>query len=88
MDDGITNQAVWVLQGFSEDANGNLRYQTFEETSFCIGCHGGPVVRPAVSWCAITLKNPVSVHYILSTEILANLRTQTISAVFLCDVQI
>lgn len=29
------------LQAFIEDARGELRPQTFEETAFCVGCHGG-----------------------------------------------
>jgi Tol biopolymer transport system component len=31
----------WLLQGFIEDASGALRPQTFEETAYCMGCHGG-----------------------------------------------
>ncbi|MCB1492085.1 MAG: hypothetical protein KDJ77_09860 [Rhodobiaceae bacterium] len=38
---GISNGAGWRLQGFIEDADGALRPQTFEETVFCMGCHGG-----------------------------------------------
>jgi Tol biopolymer transport system component len=41
MEDGVTNGIGWVFQGFIEDANGDLRPQTFEETASCIGCHGG-----------------------------------------------
>lgn len=37
---GISNNQGWVYQGFIEDANGELRPQTFEETVFCMGCHG------------------------------------------------
>lgn len=38
---GIDNGVGWVLQGFIEAADGSLRPQTFEETVFCMGCHGG-----------------------------------------------
>jgi hypothetical protein len=37
---GIPNAFGWRLQGFIEDASGDLRPQSFEETVFCIGCHG------------------------------------------------
>ncbi len=38
---GVNNGLGWVYQGFIEDAAGELRPQTFEETGFCVGCHGG-----------------------------------------------
>ncbi|BCO10371.1 hypothetical protein GF1_27470 [Desulfolithobacter dissulfuricans] len=38
---GINNDDGWLLQGFIEDDSGNLRPQSFEETAYCIGCHGG-----------------------------------------------
>jgi Tol biopolymer transport system component len=38
---GIYNGMGWVMQGFIEDAKGDLRPQSFEETVACIGCHGG-----------------------------------------------
>ncbi len=38
---GVNNGSGWLLQGFIEDAEGELRPQTLEETAFCIGCHGG-----------------------------------------------
>jgi hypothetical protein len=38
---GLHNATGWVLQGFIEDADGQLRPQTYEETVFCMGCHGG-----------------------------------------------
>lgn len=41
MEDGVSNGVGWVLQGFIEDKQGDLRPQTFEETASCIGCHGG-----------------------------------------------
>jgi hypothetical protein len=31
----------WTFQGFIEDAQGALRPQTYEETLYCDGCHGG-----------------------------------------------
>ncbi len=41
IEDGVSNGKGWVLQGFIEDRFGDLRPQTFEETVYCIGCHGG-----------------------------------------------
>lgn len=41
LEDGLPNGQGWVYQGFIEDAGGELRPQTYEETFFCIGCHGG-----------------------------------------------
>jgi hypothetical protein len=38
---GISNDEGWVYQGFIEDADGEMRPQTYEETVFCMGCHGG-----------------------------------------------
>jgi hypothetical protein len=38
---GVTNGTGWILQGFIEDARGALRPQNVEETTACIGCHGG-----------------------------------------------
>ncbi|MEL6343207.1 MAG: hypothetical protein AAFV53_08720 [Myxococcota bacterium] len=38
---GAYNGLGWRLQGFIEDADGALRPQTYEETAFCVGCHGG-----------------------------------------------
>jgi hypothetical protein len=38
---GIENGQGWWYQGFIEDAEGALRPQTFEETAYCVGCHGG-----------------------------------------------
>jgi hypothetical protein len=31
----------WLLQGFIEAADGSLRPQTYEESAYCDGCHGG-----------------------------------------------
>lgn len=36
---GMDNGMGWWVQGFIEDAGGNLRPQTYEETFFCMGCH-------------------------------------------------
>ena len=36
---GIRNGYGWQLQGFIEDAEGDLRLQTAEEHQFCMGCH-------------------------------------------------
>lgn len=38
---GINNGRGWRLQGFIEDAQGDLRPQSFEEHVYCVGCHGG-----------------------------------------------
>ena len=38
---GGQNGRGWVFQGFIEDAQGALRPQDWEETVFCLGCHGG-----------------------------------------------
>jgi hypothetical protein len=38
---GLSNEMGWRLQGFIEDANGELRPQTADETAYCVGCHGG-----------------------------------------------
>src|SRR5262245_32715143 len=40
-DHGIDNGQGWYLQGFIEAVDGSLRPQTFEETAYCAGCHGG-----------------------------------------------
>ncbi len=36
---GIYTERGWVLQGFIEDKNGELRPQTKEESVYCVGCH-------------------------------------------------
>jgi len=36
---GIYTDQGWVLQGFIEDKNGELRPQTKEESVYCVGCH-------------------------------------------------
>jgi hypothetical protein len=41
VEQGISNGQGWVYQGFIEDTQGALRPQTFEETTACMGCHGG-----------------------------------------------
>lgn len=38
---GIGNFSGWRLQGFIEDAEGELRPQSREEHAACIGCHSG-----------------------------------------------
>lgn len=38
-DQGMDNNFGWMLTGFIEDANGELRPQTTEETMACMGCH-------------------------------------------------
>jgi hypothetical protein len=38
---GVTTGVGWIMQGFIENAAGDLRPQNVEETAACIGCHGG-----------------------------------------------
>lgn len=38
-DKGISNNFGWLLWGFIEDKNGELRKQHDEEQFFCVGCH-------------------------------------------------
>ncbi len=38
-DKGFSNGMGWLLQGFIEDYNGELRPQILEEQMFCMGCH-------------------------------------------------
>ncbi len=38
---GISNEEGWYFQGFIEARDGSLRPQSFEESAFCEGCHGG-----------------------------------------------
>jgi hypothetical protein len=38
---GLANGQGWTFQSFIEDAQGELRPQTYEENVFCIGCHSG-----------------------------------------------
>ncbi|WP_156879108.1 hypothetical protein [Oceanobacter kriegii] len=40
MEEGMVAQYGWRYQGFIEDAEGALRPQNYEETLFCMGCHG------------------------------------------------
>jgi len=39
-DRGLDGGMGWLVQGFIEDKVGELRPQTFEEKTFCMGCHG------------------------------------------------
>ena len=36
---GLYNKMGWLVQGFIEGADGRLRFNTYEETMFCMGCH-------------------------------------------------
>lgn len=36
---GLNNKIGWYYQGFIEDAKGDLRPQSYEETLYCMGCH-------------------------------------------------
>jgi hypothetical protein len=38
---GVSNDQGWVYAGMIEDAKGELRPQTYEESVSCIGCHSG-----------------------------------------------
>lgn len=38
---GVFTGTGWRMQAFIEDAGGDLRPQSVEETTACIGCHGG-----------------------------------------------
>jgi len=38
-DKGMENGFGWILQGFIENYNGELRPQSYEETFYCMGCH-------------------------------------------------
>ena len=38
-DEGMENGLGWMVSGFIEDYDGNLRPQTFEENMQCMGCH-------------------------------------------------
>ncbi len=39
-DKGLNNGMGWEVLGFIEDAEGELRKQTYQEQLFCMGCHG------------------------------------------------
>ncbi|MDY6992960.1 MAG: hypothetical protein SVR94_10220, partial [Pseudomonadota bacterium] len=41
MERGVSTGNGWRYQGFIEDAQGQLRPQTYEEHMFCVGCHSG-----------------------------------------------
>ncbi len=41
MERGLGNGLGWIYQGFIEDAEGELRPQSYEETLNCMGCHSG-----------------------------------------------
>ena len=41
LEEGVINGQGWTYQGFIEDAAGHLRPQTYQETTFCVGCHSG-----------------------------------------------
>lgn len=36
---GFNNKFGWLIQGYIEDYDGELRPQTYEENMFCMGCH-------------------------------------------------
>jgi len=41
VEQGLSNGQGWVYAGFIEDSRGNLRPQSYEETTSCMGCHSG-----------------------------------------------
>lgn len=36
---GLDNGMGWVIGGFIENSRGELRFNTYEENTFCMGCH-------------------------------------------------
>ena len=38
-DEGFSNGLGWLVQGFIENYDGDLRPQSYEEQMFCMGCH-------------------------------------------------
>lgn len=36
---GLDNEMGWLISGFLENARGRLRFNTYEENLFCMGCH-------------------------------------------------
>jgi hypothetical protein len=38
---GVYSARGWLLQGFIEAKDGSLRPQSYEESAYCEGCHGG-----------------------------------------------
>jgi hypothetical protein len=36
---GLDNEMGWLVSGFIEDRHGRLRFNTYEENLFCMGCH-------------------------------------------------
>jgi hypothetical protein len=41
LESGVSNDQGWVYSALIEDAEGQLRPQSYEELAFCVGCHGG-----------------------------------------------
>lgn len=41
LEQGVENGQGWRYQGYIEDAQGELRPQTYTESKFCVACHGG-----------------------------------------------
>ncbi|MGI9508886.1 MAG: hypothetical protein ACR2QJ_06010 [Geminicoccaceae bacterium] len=79
-DRGLDGGMGWLIQGFIEDQTGELRPQSYEETAFCMGCHGtiGATidqtfafprkVAGAAGWGYIDLKGMVDVPNVGETE--------------------
>jgi hypothetical protein len=41
IESGLGNDQGWMLAAMIEDAEGQLRPQSYEELAFCVGCHSG-----------------------------------------------
>lgn len=50
----IDNGAGWLLAGFIEDRDGNLRPQTPSELTQCVGCHSGSGPQTEVAYAEFT----------------------------------
>ncbi|MES9991748.1 MAG: hypothetical protein ABW098_07335 [Candidatus Thiodiazotropha sp.] len=79
-DSGLDNGFGWLVLGFIEAADGHLRKQSEEETTFCMGCHttiGSTIdqtfafprkVSGAAGWGYVNLKGMVDAPNVGETE--------------------
>jgi hypothetical protein len=79
-DNGLDNGFGWLVLGFIEAADGHLRKQSEEETTFCMGCHttiGSTIdqtfafprkVTGAAGWGYVNLKGMVDAPNVGGTE--------------------
>tara|TARA_R110002110_G_scaffold362241_1_gene572053 strand:- start:136653 stop:138164 length:1512 start_codon:yes stop_codon:yes gene_type:complete len=77
---GFENGMGWIIQGFIEDYDGELRPQTYEESMFCMGCHAaigttidqtfafGRKVTGEAGWGYINLRGMVDAPNVGGTE--------------------